>query len=88
MNGFPPSLKENTTYFYHFQTNILLTLNLLNNSFFNQLLQVWSKGGFLRSDTLVGTAQVKLAPLGKSVHTSSRVSLEMSKEGGQSFFSV
>jgi len=26
-------------------------------------LEVWSKGGFFRSDTLVGTAQVKLAPL-------------------------
>ena len=26
-------------------------------------LEVWSKGGFLRSDTRVGTAQVKLAPL-------------------------
>jgi len=26
-------------------------------------IEVWSKGGFLRSDTLIGTAMVKLAPL-------------------------
>jgi len=35
-------------------------------------LEVWSKGGFLRSDTLVGTASVKLAPLERAceVHDS------------------
>ena len=26
-------------------------------------MEVWSKGGFLRSDTHVGTASMKLAPL-------------------------
>ena len=26
-------------------------------------MEVWSKGGFLRSDTLIGTATMKLAPL-------------------------
>ena len=26
-------------------------------------MEVWAKGGFLRSDTLIGTASMKLAPL-------------------------
>ncbi len=29
----------------------------------NAKVEVWSKGGFLRSDTLMGTATVKLLPL-------------------------
>jgi len=30
---------------------------------YNAKVEVWAKGGFLRSDTLVGTAAVKLLPL-------------------------